>query len=169
MGRDAKIGKGQCSLMDDHVNEALTVMKEVASDLEMASIFNTCAVLNMRQGRHQSGMNLYQSGLKALGKDARLQARLFFNMGIGYRRWGKRDKALQAFTQAQKLDPHFKRVEAQIELMNAGTAPASLKKDEAKDLVHQTLDAGMVDFNTDLASLLDEDLEETLFKKKEPA
>lgn len=168
--REAKIGKGQCELMDNHVNEALEIMKECAGDLELASIFNTCAVLNTRQGRHESGMNLYQSALKALGKDGRLQSRLYFNMGIGYRRWGKRDKAMQCFTTAAKLDPGFKRVQDQIDTLNNQAAAPTLKKEEARDLVNTTMDAGMVDFNTDLANLLDENLEETLFgDKKKPA
>lgn len=169
--REAKLGKGQVELMDGHVNEALAIMKEISGDLEMASIFNTCAVLNMRQSRHQAGMNLYQSALKALGKDSRLQSRLYFNMGIGYRRWGKKDKALSCFTEAGKLDPKFAKIQEQVNAMNAHTAASapSLKKDEAKELVDKTLDSGLVDFNTDLASLLDEDLEESLFANKTPA
>lgn len=169
--REAKIGKAEVALMDNHVNDALEIMKEISGDLEMASIFNTCAVLNMRQGRHKAGMSLYDSALKALPKEQRLQARLYFNMGIGYRRWKKKDKALECFLEAGRLDPRFAKVQEQIEAVKAQGAAAqvSLKKDEAKDLVDKTLDAGLVDFNTDLQSLLDEDLEESLFKDKEPA
>lgn len=169
--REAKMGKSQVELMDGHVNEALTIMKEISGDLEMASVFNTCAVLNMRQGRHEAGMNLYAAALKSLGKEARLQSRLFFNMGIGYRRWGKKEKALASFDEAQKLDPSFKKIQEQIQAVKASgpskeSAAPTMKKEEARDLVNQTMDGGLVDFNTDLASLLDEDLEETLFANK---
>lgn len=175
--REAKIGRGEVQLMEGHVNEALAILKEVAGDLEMASVFNTCAVLNMRHGRHESGMSLYQAALKSLGKDQRLSARLYFNMGIGYRRWGKKEKALACFGEAQKLDPKFKKVAAQIEAIK-NPPPAAVKPDAkspAPDVqaafaaMEETGIGSLMNLGSDLSSLLDEDLEENLFAKKEGA
>lgn len=164
----AHVGKGQVRLMEGKVNEALAVLKEVAGDLEMASIFNTCAVLNMRHGRHEGGMSLYQAALRSLGKDARLQARLYFNMGIGYRRWNKKDKAVQCIEQAIKLDPNFKKAQAHLESMQSDKP---VKKDKTKapaamlPIAADGEPGGMLDFDADLSSLLDDDLEENLFGK----
>lgn len=181
--RQAKLGKGQTALMDGDVNEALAVLREVAGEVEMASIFNSCAVLNMRRGRHEAGMNLYSAALKALGKNSRLQARLYFNMGIGFRRWGKKDKASQAFQTAIKLDPNYKKAEEHLHILKHGDKPLG-------EVVQETLEAeesllpkggqtkrphsepaleGDDDFTSDLDSMLDDDMEESLFKGRKPA
>lgn len=164
----AHVGKGQVKLMEGKVNEALAVLKEVAGDLEMASVFNTCAVLNMRHGRHEGGMSLYQAALRSLGKDARLQARLYFNMGIGYRRWNKKDKAVQCIEMAIKLDPAFKKAQAQLTSLNEPKTPKTRAKDEPAQipLGDGMPGAGLVDLGADLASFLDDDLEENLFGNK---
>jgi tetratricopeptide (TPR) repeat protein len=170
--KDAKVGKGQVELMENNVNEALKILNECAGDLEMASVFNTCAVLNMRQGRHEAGMSLYAAALRSLSKDQRLQARLYFNMGIGYRRWNKKDKALAAFESAQKLDPKFKKVAAQIEAIKTPPKPVKTSiKDlkEAPPLPMEGPAAGLMDFGMDLTSLLDEDLEEGLYDDAQSA
>ncbi len=125
--RPAKVGKGTVKLMDGLVNDALAILREVASELEMASLFNTTAILNARRGRHEAGQNLYQAGLKALGKDDRLQARLYFNMGVGYKRWAKPEKAIQCFEMATKLDPHFEKAKTALAESRAGKTGAVKK------------------------------------------
>lgn len=165
---EAHVGKAQVELMEGRVNEALAILKEVSGDLEMASVFNTCAVLNMRHGRHEAGMSLYQAALRSLGKEARLQARLYFNMGIGFRRWTKKDKALECFETAQRLDPTFKKAATQIAAIKNPAAPKTKGKGDLPG-AREEVGSGLLDMNTDLASLLDDDLEENLFdddKKK---
>lgn len=168
--RTARLGTGECKLMEGNVNQALEILREVSGDLEMASIFNTCAVLNMRKGRHEAGMHLYTSALGALGKDERLQARLYFNMGIGYRRWGKKDKAQTCFESAQKLDPGFAKVKEQIEALKQKTVdkpqafPGKTPEERAQAAFGLAESTG-IDLTTDLTSLLDEDLEESLWEK----
>lgn len=108
--RDAAIGKGQCYLMEDDVNEALSLLKEVAGGAELASIFNISAIMSMRQKRFETGMNLYQAAIKALGEDSKIHAKLAFNMGLGYQRWNKPEEASQCFDKALSLDPAFEKV-----------------------------------------------------------
>jgi tetratricopeptide (TPR) repeat protein len=102
--KDAVVGKGQCLLMSGEVNEALGLLKAVSGPREMASIFNTAAVLTMRSGHFDKGMNLYRSALAALGRNDRIGARLYFNMGIGFKRWNKLEKALTCFSKSYELD-----------------------------------------------------------------
>lgn len=103
----ARTGVGKCLLMEGEVNEALGLLKATSGPRELASIFNTAAILSMRQGRHELGMRLYQSGLAAVGKESKLAARLLFNMGLGYRRWDKPDRAKACFARCMELDPNF--------------------------------------------------------------
>ncbi len=171
--KGAKVGKGQSLLMDGAVNEALTVLKESSTELELASIFNTCAVMNMRKGRHQVGMNLYQSALVAVGSSPKLKSRLYFNMGLGYRRWGKKDKAIDSMEKARALDPAFKKIDQQLREIRGGDkkSPETVVPNVEIIEDHQgyaevTSDfSDTMDFATDFSKLMDGDLEETLFSK----
>jgi tetratricopeptide (TPR) repeat protein len=184
--REALIGRGECHLMDGQVNEALGILKDVSGELEMASVFNTCAVMNMRRGRHQQGMSLYEAALGALRKDPQVQARLHFNMGIGYRRWGKKDKAQEAFEMALRLDPSFEKAQGQLTVLKTlppgatGAAPAKKRSSQAPTVQGLGAEGSFGfgedmnrtdDFSSDLTSLLDDALEETLFSTpgKKPA
>jgi tetratricopeptide (TPR) repeat protein len=180
---EARVGKGKCKLMDGHVNDALSLMRDVAGDLELASVFNTCAVMNMRRGRFDAGMELYRSALKAIGKNPRIQARLHFNLGIGWRRKSEPQKALQAFETARKLDPAYAKAKEQLETLAAAQravtgrptpvpgdagdagdrshgakAPSTAASPGVADDMFQRLGA-----EPDLDSLLDENLEEGLY------
>jgi len=163
--RPARAGQGQCLLMDGQVNEALGVLKEVANVHEIASLFNTCAVLNMRRGRHEAGMHLYQSALGALGKDERLQARLYFNMGLGYRRWSKKDKARQCFETSSRLDPSFAKAKEQMTALDEKMRqPDAAATDEAT-----TDPSELAVYGSDLDSLFGDDAEESLFGQPPPS
>lgn len=111
---DAKVGKGKCLLLESQVNEALSLLREVSGDTEIASVFNMAAIMNMRKGRHEQGMSLYQSALNSLSRNPKIQSRLWFNMGLGYVRWGKRDKSKSCFETATKLDPHFRKASVHL-------------------------------------------------------
>ncbi len=105
----ATVGKSKCLLMTGDVNEALALMKTVSGPREMASIFNTAAVLAIRVGQFEKGMSLYKSAINALGKNDQVASRLHFNMGLGYRRWSKLDRALTCFARSLELDAAFEK------------------------------------------------------------
>ncbi len=105
----AKVGKGKCLLVAGEVNEALALLKMISGPREMASIFNTAAVVSMRSGRFDKGMALYKSALSAIGKEKPVAARLHFNMGLGYRRWHKPEKALACFNKSLELEPSYEK------------------------------------------------------------
>jgi tetratricopeptide (TPR) repeat protein len=163
--RDAKVGMGKAKLVDGDVNQALSILRDVSGDVELASLFNTAAVMNMRQGRHDGGMKLYQSALKALGKDQRLLARLYFNMGIGYRRWKKPEQAKEAFAKSAELDPKYDKAQKQIELMNGGKPTAApLPKAAGDDDALSINIGGFGDFGGLDDDEEDDNLEESLLK-----
>jgi tetratricopeptide (TPR) repeat protein len=168
----ALLGKSKCSLLEGDVNDALLILKDITSPVEMASVFNTCAVITMRKGKHEAGMDLYRTALKAIGSNSELQARLFFNMGIGYRRQNLKDKAKACYDNAIKLDPTFSKAKEHIEQMTTPTASSINQtqgidiqarldlKDKDKQKPETQNPAGMPDFTADLQSLLNNDHEE---------
>src|SRR5690606_5910376 len=85
---EAKAGLGKCHLLQGEVNEALALLKEHSGPRELASIFNTAAILSIRAKRFLKGMALYQAAVSASKGDKPVAARLVFNMGIGYNRQG---------------------------------------------------------------------------------
>jgi len=164
----ARLGQSQCKLLDGDVNEALIILKEISSPVEMASVFNTCAVITMRNGKHEAGMGLYRTALKAIGSNSVLQARLFFNMGIGYRRQNQKEKAKACYDNAIKLDPTFVKAKEHVEQMTASVPPPTKQtsglENEAGPTSHEKelldMHDAIPDFAADLQSLLNNDLEE---------
>ena len=181
---DGRIGKAECKLMGNQVDDALSLVKDVASDTEMASIFNTCAVLNIRQKRHAEGMSLYASALKVLNKSPKLQARLQFNMGHGYRRMGKKETALECMQACLQLDPSFTKASEAIQSIHQSkavskpkpTAPSGEVIGAPEDFPFQPFDhqehGDSMDqggLSADLDNLLEEQLDATSFAKNKSA
>jgi tetratricopeptide (TPR) repeat protein len=121
-------GKGQCLLMSGDINEALGLLKAVSGPREMASIFNTAAVLSMRADRFEKGLTLYRSALAALGRNDQIASRLYFNMGVGFKRWNKLDKAIAAFTKSYELDKTYAKAARHKEMLEKKLAQAPAAK-----------------------------------------
>lgn len=140
--KEAKFGQGKCLLMNGEVNEALALLKSMSGPREMASIFNTAAVLSMHHGAFEKGMQLYRSAFAALGRNDKIGSRLMFNMGLGFRRWKKEDKALACFARSLELDPTYLKAAKHKELAEkalahtAPTAAPAAAPAKAKDKDH---------------------------------
>lgn len=106
---DAVKGESQCLLLEGEINEALDLLNEIESPRELASVFNSSAVFTMRKGKFKQGMALYDAALNAIEEDRATSARLFFNKGIGYRRWQKDPEAFSCFEKAIKFDESFEK------------------------------------------------------------
>jgi Flp pilus assembly protein TadD len=133
---DARSGQGTCMLLAGEVSEALSLMKAMSGPREIAAMFNTAAIVSMRHGRHAQGINLYRAALKAIGGDKGVAARVHFNLGLGYRRWGKLPAARAAFDECLALDPTFAKAQrhrAAVEAAIAGGgAPAPAAKGDGR-------------------------------------
>ena len=97
-------GLGKSLLMGEKINEALVFLKQLSGPREMASVFNSAAVLSMRSGRFVEGMKLYHVAVDAIGKQPEVVSKLAFNMGIGFHRSGDNQKAMTCFGLAVHLD-----------------------------------------------------------------
>lgn len=113
----AKSGKGQCLLLQGEINQAVSFLKSVSSPEEKAAIFNSAAVLSMRNGKFDEGMNLYQIAVRVVGGLTSVLAKLSFNMGVGYHRFKQPEKALTMFKAATRLDPLHEGARRNVEVM----------------------------------------------------
>ena len=173
--RDAKLGKSQCRIMEGDINEALEILREISGDVEKASLFNTCAVINIRQGRVQDALKLYAAALKAISNAPTVQARICFNIGLAYRRSGDKTHAKQAFEKSLALDPSFSKPKAQLAALSpdlravksavppAQTAHPLTQKPFAPKSMDSLFAPISADSSVEIDAMLEEDLEKSPF------
>jgi tetratricopeptide (TPR) repeat protein len=100
-------GKSKCRLMEGDVNEALSLLRQLSSPRELASVFNDSAIISIRLGRFQVGIQLYRAAIKAVGSTPLVVAKLYFNLGIAFHKTGEIEDAYEAFRTAVLTDPGF--------------------------------------------------------------
>ncbi len=100
----AKKGEGTALLLEGDVNEALEVLRDVTNNSSLASIFNSSAILAIKNGDLKAGLNLYDAAVKSIPQDGLIHSKLYFNKGIGYQRFKQPKEALECFEKATKLD-----------------------------------------------------------------
>ena len=89
------------------MNEALDFLKSISGPRELASVFNSAAVMSIHNGHFDQGMTLYKKAFKVVGTDDKIAARLLFNMGLGYKKNDQLVKALECFIKSADLDPEY--------------------------------------------------------------
>lgn len=150
--KQGKLGKSTALLAMGELNEALHILKSSASSRELASVFNTTAILAIRQNKHESGMELYKTAANLINNNDRILARLFFNMGIGLAKWGKVPEAITAFEESAKLDPEFLPARKNAEILQKGKSRTAKKaagapSDPTQDEVVYASEVGTMSFN----------------------
>lgn len=139
--KEAKLGKSTSKLLQGEINEALQVLQGIASPRELSAVFNTAAILAIRSQDFETGMGLYQKAAQILSGNAKLAARIYFNMGIGFVKSGKTDKGLKCFQKSVENDPSFEAAAHNLKILESGhsikprseSAPA--KADPARDFL----------------------------------
>lgn len=122
--KDAKAGKAKCQLLQNDINDALNLVKEIATPRELASIFNMAAVIASRDQKYEHSVKLYQTAISLVASDPWLVARLAFNQGLAFHKWDKPQEAREQFDLATKLDPSYAK---------ASRATAALNRSETAD------------------------------------
>jgi tetratricopeptide (TPR) repeat protein len=105
---EARKGRVTCKLIESDVNEALALLRQMQNPREIAALFNNSAILAIRQTRFDQGLVLYRTAIGAV-TEPRLTARLVFNLGIAFHKWGRLDEALECFERATTLDKLFEK------------------------------------------------------------
>jgi len=131
----AKLGKTECLLAQGDVDEALELIKGLASPRELASLFNLAAILNIKDGKFMEGIGLYQVALRSIQNDHTAISRLYFNAALGFQRWDKPEDALQCLRKSLELDPTFARSQSLIKKILASD-PGSMSSKQASARSH---------------------------------
>jgi tetratricopeptide (TPR) repeat protein len=119
--KEAKVGKSTSKMLMGEVNEALNLLNEFASPRELSAVFNTAAILAIRQKRYDAGFELYQKALQILAKKPKLVSRILYNMGIGYVKFGKPEKGLKCFEKSAEADPEFTDAAHNVKILKTAT------------------------------------------------
>lgn len=149
--KEAKIGKAQCGLLEGHVNEAMKLLGQIEAPQELASVFNSAAIMAIRQGHFKQGLSLYKAAVTYVSGDSKVLARVFFNMGVGLVKWGKGAQALSAFEQAVTLDAKFGKAAHNLEILKSqkakgGALTETRRIQELESLAQEDEDFGTMDF-----------------------
>lgn len=119
--KKAKSGKGTALLMKGEVNEALKLMQS-RSKRDIASIFNNAAIICVQQSDYDKAIKLYDSCLLAIGNNVLLKAKLYFNRGVLFNKWGKLEDAVTCFEQVIALNPDHTDAHHNLKALRANLA-----------------------------------------------
>lgn len=157
--KDATFGKSTTKLLMGDINEGLQLLNGMANARELSAVFNTAAILAIRQKRHDAGLALYQKALQLLAKKPKLVARVLYNMGIAYTKAGQAPKARRCFEKAVESDPDFTDAAHNLKVLknpasaaaiashapNPATDGPRVGKDDFLEVDDQGLPPGMVE------------------------
>jgi tetratricopeptide (TPR) repeat protein len=143
--KQAKKGQAQSQLMSGEINEGLNLIRSSLNPREIAAVFNTAAIIAIRNGKYSEGLSLYKIAAKTLEGDEELAAKIVYNMGIGFVKWGKVHQSVACFEKAVSLNSGFDNARHNAEIVR------SLEGQDPKKLD--------VDLDTIIASEEEEDME----------
>jgi tetratricopeptide (TPR) repeat protein len=108
-GADGRFQEGlaKLKLARHDVKGALQVLAGRGFSEDVISFLNMKAILAMRSGRFDEGMQYYDHALVGCGDDKPLKARIKFNVGLAYARNNNIQQAHAAFLESQTLGGHF--------------------------------------------------------------
>ena len=145
-----KMGKGSAMLLSGEVNEALKMLKDAVNSRELASIFNTSAILSIKTKKFESGLALYETACQTVEKNHRVLAKLLYNMGIGYVKWSKKEKGLECFQKSLELDPSYADANYNINAINKSLKQQSSLQEEKSTLESLShFEESKLSFNSD--------------------
>lgn len=130
--KHAKLGKSKSMLLAGELNEALTLLRECASHRELSSVFNTAAIIAIKQEKYEVGFGLYKKAIGLLAKHTHLLSRIVYNMGIGFVKTGDSEKGLMCFKKSHQLDPDFKNAGFNVKVLEKSKEPGKLQLEELK-------------------------------------
>ena len=108
----------EACLLDDDINNALSYIKQLSDTREMASTFNTAAVLAISESRFKQAMSLYKVAVDTIDEDFEILSKLAFNMALGFYRQKNMSYACLAFGIAYKLDENNAKAKTNYDKLN---------------------------------------------------
>ncbi|SMF13575.1 tetratricopeptide repeat protein [Pseudobacteriovorax antillogorgiicola] len=142
--KSAKLGKSKGMLLAGEINEALGLLRECASNRELSSVFNTAAIIAIKQEKFAVGFGLYKKALQLLARDKGLSARILYNMGIGFMKRGENEKGYSCFVKSNEMDPEFENAKHNVKVLSqtkSGSVAISMEEFEAVEF-EETMTVG---------------------------
>ena len=102
-----KKGQAKSQLLSGEINEGLNLISSSLNPREIAAVFNTAAIIAIKNGKYSEGLSLYKVAAKTLEGDEKLAAKIVYNMGIGFVKWGKMNQSIACFEKAYSLNTSF--------------------------------------------------------------
>lgn len=125
---EAKKGKSKGLLLEGDVAQAISLLKDCRSKRELSAVFNTSAIMAIKKEKRDHAFKLYFKALGLLGDSNRLQAKVFFNLGLAYLKENDREKAIKCFEKALALDSKLTKASHNLSVLkNAASAKPSGK------------------------------------------
>lgn len=146
--KEAIQGVAACNLLEGDINAGLGLLRSMSTPEELASVFNQAGIICMRQKKYSEGMQLYEAALGAVAPQHRaVLARLLFNMGVGYFKWDKLEKAKQTFEKALSLDPSFKKAKHNANVLDAVAKNAKARPANGNNAIEISSPDDLLDLN----------------------
>jgi tetratricopeptide (TPR) repeat protein len=105
---------GQIKLDEGDVNALLELFSNHGSESEKAGFFNNAAVAAVKKEQYMEALELYQLALKTLESNE-YKAKIYFNIALAYRRWGKIEEAFKAAKRSVKYDNTYTKAQRQMD------------------------------------------------------
>jgi len=175
-------------IVSENMNKMVDSPNPIKLGQSLASILNSIGIDLVKKGKYDKAIEQYQSAMPFLHSKVDT-ARLAFNLGLGYLRWGKHEKSLQWFEQSSEIGgDKFSRSNKFIktlkqampnkaslrdlennikfnspEAKSLANVPDSVEFDNANDLIEGQ---DFKDYNSNLDSVTEENIEESEDIKK---
>lgn len=105
---------GNLKLEEGDVNALLELFSNHGSEAEKAGFFNNAAVANVKQEKYKEALELYDLALKTMKSDS-YKSKIYINISLAYRKWGRFEDALKAAKRSLKYDKGFDKAKRQID------------------------------------------------------
>ena len=106
---EAIVGLGTCKIIDGDFRAAVSFIGNTINQREQSGIFNMAGILLVGNKEYKKAVTLYVNAVKYLDseKEPEVVAKLFYNMGLAFLKWGKIAKGVRCFEKAYKYDQDF--------------------------------------------------------------
>jgi len=129
-----KAGMAKVKLAENNFQGALDMLSDKVFSDDVISFLNTRAILAIRAGCFDEGINYYTYALKGAADEKDLKAKIMFNMGLAYIRTADLDRAHECFRESCALGgSRFQRAKGPLDkLTNVIKNRGKTKKTDAE-------------------------------------
>ncbi|MBF0441031.1 MAG: response regulator [Oligoflexales bacterium] len=111
--QNAKDGLASVAVVKGDLNLASKLIAETDNGNDMARFLNSVAIGKVTKGELEEGIKIYNNAISLLADKAKI-ARLYYNVGLAYRKKGDTEKSFQELTKSYVAEPSFEKAYSSI-------------------------------------------------------